>query len=86
MVLDLTGKVALVTGGGRGIGRACAELLGRAGADVIVNYRSSESGAAAVVAAVSGAGRKAQAIRADVSSIDAARAAFLGHRHRRAVV
>jgi len=76
MTIDLTGKVALVTGGSRGIGRSCVELLARAGADVIVNYRSSEASAAAAVAPISAAGRRAQAIRADVSAADEVEALF----------
>lgn len=76
MTIDLTGKVALVTGGGRGIGRSCVELLARAGADVVVNYRSSEAGAAATVAEIGSAGRRARAIRADVSVADEVEALF----------
>jgi 3-oxoacyl-[acyl-carrier protein] reductase len=76
MTIDLTGKVALVTGGSRGIGRSCVELLARAGADVIVNYRSSEASAAAAVAPISAAGRRARAIRADVSAADEVEALF----------
>ena len=76
MTIDLTGKVALVTGGSRGIGRSCVEMLARAGADVIVNYRSSEASAAAAVAPISAAGRRARAIRADVSAADEVEALF----------
>ena len=76
MTIDLTGKVALVTGGSRGIGRSCVELLARAGADVIVNYRSSETSAAATVAPINATGRRARAIRADVSAADEVEALF----------
>ena len=44
-MIDLTGRVALVTGSSRGIGRACALRLAEAGADVVVNYVSSEKAA-----------------------------------------
>jgi len=63
----LAGRVALVTGGGRGIGRACAEELARAGADVAINYVSNVSAAREVVEAVERIGQRAFPIQADVS-------------------
>ncbi len=63
----LEGKIALVTGGGRGIGRAiCLELAAR-GVTVIVNYNRSESAAAEVVAQIEAAGGSAQSKQGDVS-------------------
>ena len=67
MMIDLTGKVALVTGASRGIGRACALRLAQAGADVIVNYISSKSAAMEVAEEIRRMGRNAAVIRADVS-------------------
>jgi 3-oxoacyl-[acyl-carrier protein] reductase len=64
----LNGKVALVTGASRGIGRAIALHLAEAGADVMVNYAGSEAAAAEVVAQIAALGRKAMKCRADVSS------------------
>ena len=64
---DLNGRVALVTGSSRGIGRAIALGLAEAGADVIVNCRSRLSEAQAVESAVRKLGRKSVAIQADVS-------------------
>ena len=69
-MIDLTGKVALVTGGSRGIGRACAERLAEAGADVVINYVSSVDNAQQTVAAVQRFGRRAIAVKADVSEQD----------------
>jgi len=70
-LFDLTDRVAVVTGGSRGIGRACAEALASAGAFVVVNYRSDEASAAQTIAAIEAAGGKAEAMRFDVSSMDA---------------
>jgi 3-oxoacyl-[acyl-carrier protein] reductase len=67
MRLDLTERVALVTGAGRGIGRAIALALASAGATVVVNYHKNSSAAEATVAAVAASGATAQAIQADVS-------------------
>jgi len=64
----LSGRVALVTGASRGIGRAIALALGRAGAGVAVNYRSSVEPAKQVVTMITGAGSKAIAVQADVSN------------------
>ncbi|MGD9903077.1 MAG: SDR family oxidoreductase [Vicinamibacterales bacterium] len=64
------GRVALVTGGSRGIGAATARLLGARGYAVCVNYRVDAAAAAAVVAAIAGAGGRAIAVRADVSVED----------------
>lgn len=68
MIFDLTGKVALVTGGARDIGRAVSLALAQQGADVIVNYQGSEAAAAETARAVQALGRRALAIRADVTS------------------
>lgn len=64
---ELEGRVALVTGASRGIGRAVALGLARAGADVVVNYRASELAARDVVEQVERLGRRATAVQADVS-------------------
>jgi 3-oxoacyl-[acyl-carrier protein] reductase len=64
----LTGKVAVVTGASRGIGRAIALHLAEAGADVVVNYAGSENAAQEVVQQIEALGRKAVKARADVSS------------------
>ncbi|HVB33965.1 MAG TPA: 3-oxoacyl-ACP reductase family protein [Patescibacteria group bacterium] len=66
--MSLTGRIALVTGASRGIGRAIAIALAEAGADIAVNYKESQSGADEVVALVRKCGRRAVPVRADVSS------------------
>jgi 3-oxoacyl-[acyl-carrier protein] reductase len=64
---DLKNRVALVTGASRGIGAGVAIALARAGADVAVNYRERADSAKAVCEEISGMGKKAIAVRADVS-------------------
>jgi 3-oxoacyl-[acyl-carrier protein] reductase len=63
----LSGKIAVVTGASKGIGRGIAKGFAAEGASVVVNYASDRSGAEAVVADISKAGGKAIAVRADVS-------------------
>jgi len=67
----LANKVALVTGGSRGIGAAIAKRLAADGASVAITYAKDSSAAAAVVTAIEGAGGKAVAIRADAADIEA---------------
>lgn len=67
--MDLDGRVALVTGGGRGIGRAIALSLAEGGADVAVVYRRDEDSAAATVKDIEALGRRARAYAADVGVV-----------------
>jgi 3-oxoacyl-[acyl-carrier protein] reductase len=67
--MSLDGKVAIVTGSSRGIGRAIALRLSRAGAAVIVNYAGRADDARAVVATIEKAGGQAIAVQADVSRL-----------------
>jgi enoyl-[acyl-carrier protein] reductase III len=69
-MIDLTGRVALVTGGSRGIGRACALRLAEAGADVVLNYVTSQTAADGVAAEIQAMGRNAAVVKADVSEKD----------------
>jgi len=66
----LKGKIALVTGGGRGIGRAIALALAAEGAAVVVNYNGSKEAAGAVVTEIIAAGGSARAYQCDVSNYD----------------
>jgi 3-oxoacyl-[acyl-carrier protein] reductase len=71
-VIDLTGRVALVTGGSRGIGRAIGLRLAGQGADVAFSYRGNEAAAKATASEIDGLGRKALAVQADASDPEAA--------------
>lgn len=66
---ELTGKVALITGASRGIGRATALRLAQSGAQVVVNYRVNESKAQSVVNAIRAAGGTAISLQADISNL-----------------
>lgn len=68
LYLDLRGRVAIVSGGSRGIGAACCRLLARAGCAVVVNYRRRADAAAAVAEEIAGSGGRAIALGADVAN------------------
>lgn len=65
--MKLAGKVAIVTGGSRGIGRAIALAFAKEGADVVVNYNKNSKAAEATAAEIREAGRKCLVVQADVS-------------------
>jgi 3-oxoacyl-[acyl-carrier protein] reductase len=75
MSKQLEGKIALITGGSRGIGAAIAKRLGADGANVAITYTKGADAAAAVVKEIERGGRKAIAIQADATDADAVEAA-----------
>jgi 3-oxoacyl-[acyl-carrier protein] reductase len=70
--MKLEGRIALVTGASRGIGRGIAQALAAEGAAVAVNYRSGEAAAQEVVQAIEGTGGRAVAVQGDVADYEAA--------------
>src|SRR3977135_2956216 len=76
MMFQLNDKVALVTGGSRGIGRACCEALAEQGATVVVNYVKGEAAAREVAAAIDARGGKADVAGFDVGDSKAVDAAI----------
>ncbi len=72
MNIDLTGRVALVSGGGRGIGKAIATTLASYGASVVVNYRADRDSAEATVEEIHETGSQAIAVKADIADFNAA--------------
>ncbi|HKP45734.1 MAG TPA: 3-oxoacyl-ACP reductase family protein [Pyrinomonadaceae bacterium] len=68
--LSLADRVAVVTGGSRGIGRATAELFAMLGAKIVVNYAKDEAAAQSVVASIEKIGSESIPVKADVSRID----------------
>ncbi len=71
--MRLLGRKAIVTGGGRGIGRAIAIAYAKEGADVLINYHSNDTAAKEVIAEVEKIGRKCVAVKADVADYNSAK-------------
>src|SRR5688572_25934946 len=74
-MIDLSGRVALATGGSRGIGWACVETLTRAGAQCAFTYRTSEDAAAEAVLEIRAEGGVCEAVRLGLEDPESARAA-----------
>lgn len=66
-MIDLTGKISLITGGSRGIGRACCLKFAQAGADVAIGYNSNHSAARSIQASIRSLGRSAIAVPGDIA-------------------
>ncbi|MCL4761443.1 MAG: enoyl-[acyl-carrier-protein] reductase FabL [Burkholderiales bacterium] len=78
MSLPLSGRVAFITGGARGIGRACARKLATAGCDVAVNYYNSHDEAEALCGELRSLGRRAVALQGSVGDPDSVAEMFAG--------
>ncbi len=81
-MIDLTGKVALVTGSSRGIGRATAVRLAEAGADIVVNYVVNRQAATDLADEIAALGRDVLVVKADVSEEDDVRSMMQGVKQR----
>ena len=75
--INLSGRVAMITGGGRGIGATISLVLAQAGADVVINYNTSEQQAKRIKDKIEAAGGRAAVLAADVG--DNAQCAALVH-------
>jgi NAD(P)-dependent dehydrogenase (short-subunit alcohol dehydrogenase family) len=76
MKIDLTDRVAVVTGGSRGIGRAICSLLAKSGAKVVINFNRSEEKAGEVNKEINEAGGHAEVFKADISIPEEVNALF----------
>ena len=81
MANRLDGKVAAVTGGDQGIGRAIVERLAQEGADVALCYRANKAGADEVASEVQNAGRRAASIQCDVGQVADGQRFKIGRAH-----
>jgi 3-oxoacyl-[acyl-carrier protein] reductase len=78
MSTNMQGKIALVTGGSRGIGRACAVALAKAGAKVVISYAGNEAAAQETLGLLQAAGTAGEAVKFDVADTAACQSAIDG--------
>ena len=70
MVIDLSGKIALITGASGQLGRVIARTLAQCGADIVVHYGGNAEGAQKVLSDIKSTGRRAMAVQADITKLD----------------